>query len=101
MLIIEIKDDVSDASWLPQNPNYLSVVTAEGTILIYNLSDTIEKPVEVIPSQNTQLDHILSLSVSESQQSLVLISKMGVVSQFSLSSEIFDNRFMLDKTYTT
>lgn len=100
-LIIEVKEDLADACWLPQNPNFVAVASAEGHVFLYNLSDTIEKPFETIPVPKIPLDQVLSVAVSESQHSLVVISKMGFVWQFSLSTEIFDEKFLLDRIYTT
>lgn len=100
-LIIEVKEELADACWLPQNPNFLAIATAEGHVLLYNLSETIEKPFEAIPVPKIPLDHVVSVAVSESQHTLVVISKMGYVWQFSLSTEIFGEKFLLDRIYTT
>lgn len=101
IVMLEVKGEtLVDLCWLPQNPNLILVATAEGNAYIYDLADTIEKPLEVITIQKNPVDQIVAVCISSSQNSIVVFSKMGYLWQFALSSAIFDDRFVLDKVYT-
>lgn len=101
VVMVEIKGEVLiDACWLPQNPNMIIAATAEGSVYLYDLGETIEKPMETIIVQKNPVDQISSVTVSTSQNSILVLSKMGYLWQFTLSSAIFDDRFVLDKIYT-
>ena len=99
--MVEIKGEtLVDICWLPQNPNLLLVATGEGNIYLYDLAESIEKPREAIAIQKNPVDELTSVCVSASQNAIIAFSKMGFFWQFTLSSAIFDDGFLLDKIYT-
>lgn len=91
---------MADASWVPLNPNFILIASAEGNLYLYDLADTIEKAFEVIAVQKNPLDTIQSICVSAAQSRIAVFSRMANIWQFDLSSAIYDDRFVLDKMYT-
>lgn len=101
LVLVEIKGEtIADVCWVPLNPNFILIAAAEGNLYLYDLADTIEKPYEIVPVQKNPLDTIQSVSISAAQNRIVVLSRMGNLWQFELSSAIFDDRFVLDKIYT-
>jgi len=102
LLIIEFKGEtLTDVCWVGDNPNYIAVLTAEGSVHLYNLADTIERPAETIQIPKISLDHLESILSSVVQHSIIVVSRLGNIWQLALSSNMQDDRFLLDKVYTS
>lgn len=101
IVVIEIRGEtLIDVCWLPQNPNMILVGTAEGNVYLYDLGDSVDKPRETIAVQKNPLDRLTSICISPSQNAIVALSKKSGLWVFTLSSAVFDDRFVLDKVYT-
>ena len=101
LIVVEVLDEtLVDCCFVADTFNYIAVCTAEGSVSIYNLSESIDRPVETVVVSKSGLDPVHSIKSSSTSRLLVVVSKSGCVSAISIGETIKDDRFLLDKVYT-
>lgn len=102
VLLIEFKgESLVDACWIPQNPNMIAAIDAEGTVRLYNLADTVEKPKEIVNLGKISSDEFVSIVASPSTNTLSVITGEGQVTSVSLGHDLANDTFVLDKVYVS
>ncbi len=100
VIVIETTDEtLVDACWIHENPNIVALCTAEGTVRLYDLADSAEKPRDTIVIPKTGLDTLVAIKSSGSQHALIVISKFSSIWSLSLGGDLEDDTFLLDKIY--
>lgn len=100
IVLIEFKDEqVVSACWLFSNPNCVAVGTKEGSVYIYNLVKSIEKPVEKIEVSLGEGDEMKVMLISEKQDVLCILSLLGEFYVYDLKKDLEGARFELDLFY--
>lgn len=101
MIVIETTDEtLVDACWIHENPNLIALCTAEGSVRVYNLADSAEKPKDAIAIPKTGLDSLIAIKSSSSQHALIIVSKFSGIWSLSIGGDLHDDTFLLDKIYT-
>lgn len=74
--MLEIKESViADLQWMESNPNALILLTKSGDLLIYDLSHSIEEPVERIHSSLKETDEAVFVLQSERLGATTIVTK--------------------------
>lgn len=101
LLVVECTDEVvTDCCFVEDCYNIIALCTAEGSVRIFNLAESIEKPKETIVIPKTGLDSLTAIKSSLSQRALAVVSKLGGLWILSLGGDLKDDQFLLDKIYT-
>ena len=101
LIVVEVLDEtLVDCCFVADTFNHIAVCTAEGSLSLYNLAASVDKPVETVVVGKPGLDPIQSVRSSSTSRTLVTISKSGSLTAVSVGETIRDDRFLLDKVYT-